>query len=116
MCKLGQNLNWRLTALIQALLYLVHENQSTPYKCFANKHRFFWSGSLLSPVFSTAFELRGADLPFFSCAEKIVLKIKKKVLLLKFDGCIFMAYGVILKHLKVDKITRGSFSKKKKKI
>jgi hypothetical protein len=27
-----------------------------------------------------------------------------------------MAYGVILKHLEVDKITWGSFSKKEKKI
>jgi hypothetical protein len=41
-------------------------------------------------VFSTAFGLRGADLPFFSCAEKKIRKkwnyILKKVLLLKFDG------------------------------
>jgi hypothetical protein len=51
-----------------------------------------WSVS----VFSTAFELRGADLPFFSCAEKKLFEknvfgeifyfIFLNVLLLKFDG------------------------------
>jgi hypothetical protein len=45
-------------------------------------------------VFSTAFELRGADVPFFSCAGKKVFEqnwgeyifFVKNVVLLKFDG------------------------------
>jgi hypothetical protein len=52
-------------------------------------------------VFSTAFELIGADLPFFSCVEKngggkCLFGAKKNfflnVLLLKFDGLHF--YGI----------------------
>jgi hypothetical protein len=66
------------------------------------------------PVFSTTFELRGADEPFFSCAENVFWKIMFYMYYwsLMDSRCIFMAYGVILKHLEVDKIIWGSFSKK----
>jgi hypothetical protein len=40
-------------------------------------------------VFSTAFELRGADLAFFSCAENV-----KNVILLKFDELYMHFYGI----------------------
>jgi hypothetical protein len=44
-----------------------------------------WGRTLINnlefSVFSTAIELRGVDLPFFSCTE-----FKKKYVLLKFDG------------------------------
>jgi hypothetical protein len=73
-----------------------------------------------TPVFSTVFELRGRMYRFFHAREKVLKKngggFKKMfyLLLLKFDGLyIFMAYGVILKHLEVDKITWGSFSNKR---
>jgi hypothetical protein len=46
--------------------------------------------------------------------EKTIFFVKN-VLLLKFDG-LFMAYGVILRHLEVDKITWGGviFFKKRR--
>jgi hypothetical protein len=47
-------------------------------------------------VFPTAFELRGADVPFFSCAEKKwkLFFFLKNVLLLKFDGLLVHFYGI----------------------
>jgi hypothetical protein len=55
-------------------------------------------------MFSTAFELKGVDLPFFSCAEQQFKKngnfgVLKKNVLPMGSRCIFMAYGIILKHL-----------------
>jgi hypothetical protein len=47
---------------------------------------------LSSSVFSTVFELRGADVPFFSCRETFYLV--KNVLLLKFDGLSMHFYGI----------------------
>jgi hypothetical protein len=43
------------------------------------------SFTILAAVFSTAFELRGADLPFENFFREKVLGAKN-VLLLKFDG------------------------------
>jgi hypothetical protein len=53
-----------------------------------NFAKFLMERKMVS-VFSTAFELRGADLPSFSCAEKKLGEIfffVKNVLLMKFDG------------------------------
>jgi hypothetical protein len=73
-------------------------------------------------VFSTAFEWRVADLPFFfmrggknlkKFGEKYFLgsKIIYYWRLIDFK-CILMASGVILKHLEADKITWGHILKK----
>jgi hypothetical protein len=47
---------------------------------------------MLLTVFSTAFELRGADLTVFSCTENLFVFLVKNVLLLKFYGLRF--YGI----------------------
>jgi hypothetical protein len=87
-------------------MYKIKKNCLPTYPLLIS-HGYVAEQLLCVSVFSIDFEIRWVDLPFFLCAEKKMGFLKKIYSLTDFF--IFMAYGVILKHLEVDKIT-GAFS------